>query len=952
VTSLGRAAAFILLLAAAAAPLSAATRYDPRLRFRTITTPRFLIHYHQGEEAEARRLARIAEAVAARIDAELGPPDERVHVILVDQTDLSNGWATPVPHNVIEIAAAAPPGESMIGNTDDWLRLVFTHEYTHIVHLSRKGGWIGGLRRVFGRQPLLYPNIFQPLWQIEGIATYAESAHTGQGRVPAGDFRMILERAAASDRFERLDRANGGLVDWPSGHTPYLYGAYFHQFLADRYGAESLRRLTDDTARRLPYTGFRAYKKVFGKSLGTLWTEFEADARRTATEPSMSATRLTHHGFTVGGPRYALDNRVFYSVVNPHGFPALMELAPDRREPRRVAERYLGNRIAFAGVILVFDQIEYVRNVGLQSDLYALLVDRPDVWRLTRGARAGDPDVSPDGRTIVCTIQESDRRSLATMALPAERGVPGVPVPLISEVATDFNSPRWSPDGRWIAAERRRLGGTSEIVLVDAQNATVRALPIPDARNVSPAWMPDGARLLFASAPDREPFRIHAIDISTGALTTLADTGPSAHSPDVSRNGDIVFVGYTRDGYDLFSLRADSARWLEVAGIDAVRLKPDATAPDTANRDATQPVAAKAPPAPAHPDRPYSPLRTLAPRFWSPVIESDGADLVLGAATAGVDVLGRHGYAVSAGWSTTRGRPDWWMGYAYDRWWPTLFAAASDDTDSWLDGEIRTREVNAGALVPFRRVRWTQTAVAAFNASTDLFDCTECGPGVAGRVARRSLRAGWTFDSARSYGYSISDVDGTAMSFSLESTLRGLGADGSGGAAVLDARHYLAAAPRHAVVALRVAGAGTWGDADVRRIFSAAGFGPQLSGVTFGTDAIGLLRGFGEASTAGFHALVANIDYRLPILRVQRGAGTLPVFLRTIHAAAFLDAGDAWTRRFDLTELKLAAGVELSFDTIIGYALPVTFSAGGAWRRDPTGADRGFAAFGRIGRAF
>ena len=32
-------------------------------------------------------------------------------------------------------APAAPSGADMIGRTDDWLRLVFTHEYTHIVRL-------------------------------------------------------------------------------------------------------------------------------------------------------------------------------------------------------------------------------------------------------------------------------------------------------------------------------------------------------------------------------------------------------------------------------------------------------------------------------------------------------------------------------------------------------------------------------------------------------------------------------------------------------------------------------------------------------------------------------------------------------------------------------------------------------------------------------------------------
>ena len=57
---------------------------------------------------------------------------------------------------------------------------------------------------------------------------------------------------------------------------PYLYGAYFHEFLGRTYGDESIRRLTEETGRRIPYLGSRAYKKVFGKSLGQLWNDFES----------------------------------------------------------------------------------------------------------------------------------------------------------------------------------------------------------------------------------------------------------------------------------------------------------------------------------------------------------------------------------------------------------------------------------------------------------------------------------------------------------------------------------------------------------------------------------------------------------------------------------------------------------------------------------------------------
>jgi hypothetical protein len=917
-------------------------RYDPRLAFRTVSVGRFDIHYQEGAEPLARRLAAMIEGVAAEIDARFGAPHGRVGVILVDQTDVPNGWATVLPYNLIELATASPEGRSEIGNTDDWLRLVFAHEYVHIVHLEKSGGWLGSFRHVFGRLPIFYPNLTLPTWQIEGVATHQESAITGLGRVPAGDFRMLLWRAAAAGRFEPLDRVSQPIADWPGGTTPYLYGAYFHEYLADRFGEASLARLADETARRLPYTGSRAYRAVFGQSLGALWRDFEAqtvaDALPVPDTVIRPLERLTHHGFRVSAPAFAPDGRLFYSFADPHAFPSIYEWRADGA-PRRITRRVGGRRLAVAGDELIFDQLELVRNAAVVSDLYAVPRGGGATRRLTRDARAADPHVSPDGRTIVCTVQQTDRRALARMAVPPP-GTTGVPEVILSEAGVEFSNPRWSPDGSSIAVERRALGGPAEIVIVDVATRAVRTVvSSAPARNVTPAWSADGARLFFAS--DRAPggFALYDVAIATGTVRPLGG-GPGAQAPALSPDGSrLAFVGYTADGYDLFQAPVTAGRvHVESPGPSPEPAAPSGLVPQ-GGRDVLDD------------SRPYTPWATLTPRFWVPLVSGNSDDLSLGAATGGYDALGRHAWFGTAAWAIPHQRPEWQLDYAYTRWRPLLFGRIADSVERWRSGHVRSRETDAGVLFPIRRVRWTTTLLASLHVSQDDLACAACRPQVDSRWRRHALRTGWAFSNARGFGYSISPEEGGAITLTTEFARRAVGADADAGAAVVEARRYLKAHPRHGVVAARVAAATAWGEPAGRRRFSASGAGPQTGSFSVGSGAIGLLRGVPEGALGGDHAVVANVDYRVPLVWIQRGYGTLPVMLRNVHGALFADAAAAWDEGAGWPGLRRAFGAELSADAVFLYNVPLTFTAGAAWHTG-AGAARGWATFARIGRAF
>src|SRR5690606_8951526 len=142
------------------------------------------------------------------------------------------------------------------------------------------------------------------------------------------------------------------LIGWPGGYAPYAYGGLFHAFLAERFGEATLRELVETSSGRLPYIGSTAFARVYGRSAGALWSDFEAYTRERSPERATDATRatrLTRHGSTVTGPRYAPGGGLYYSISTPHAFPALMMLRNGERSPRQVATRASGSRIGFAG---------------------------------------------------------------------------------------------------------------------------------------------------------------------------------------------------------------------------------------------------------------------------------------------------------------------------------------------------------------------------------------------------------------------------------------------------------------------------------------------------------------------------------------------------------------------------------------------------------------------------
>jgi Periplasmic component of the Tol biopolymer transport system len=332
-----------------------------------------------------------------------------------------------------------------------------------------------------------------------------------------------------------------------------------------------------------------------------------------------------------------------------------------------------------------------------------------------------------------------------------------------------------------------------------------------------------------------EVFNLFEFSVDGTTARQLTHTTGGALWPDVSPDGkSIVFVGYTTDGDDLFAMpypapNGDAVPALAFRPTGGTNERHGASAQEVPSAD-VQGTATD-----------YSPIDTLKPTSWTPILEADSDQVRLGAGITGYDVLGYHGYAASATWlvsspagapTLSAATPDWQLSYVYNRWRPAFYLAASSTT-SFFAGPAtelgaptaatrRELQVEGGLIVQVRHTRVQH--VARLAAVRAVADYTTVGKTFS--RDRTPLRMSWETLTGRTYGYSISPEDGVALGATTEIVRRELGSFADATTTTADARAYLPGLAPHHVVALRVGGGASIGDPTVGRTFCSAATTP------------------------------------------------------------------------------------------------------------------------------
>jgi dipeptidyl aminopeptidase/acylaminoacyl peptidase len=114
-----------------------------------------------------------------------------------------------------------------------------------------------------------------------------------------------------------------------------------------------------------------------------------------------------------------------------------------------------------------------------------------------------DPRISPDGNWIAYTVSQLDRKednSDTDIYMAPTSG--GAAIKLTGSKKPE-TSPRWSPDGRYLAFLSSRDGKKTQVYLLDRRGGEAEAITDVKTGVSSIAWSPDSAKLAFlVSDPD------------------------------------------------------------------------------------------------------------------------------------------------------------------------------------------------------------------------------------------------------------------------------------------------------------------------------------------------------------------------------------------------------------------------------------------------------------------
>lgn len=559
--------------------------YHPEVNWFTIETEHFSVHFHEGAERTAKVIAKIAEEIYEPITSLYGYKPERVHFVIKDIDDYSNG-ATYFFDNKIEIWA--PPLDTDLRGTHHWLRNVISHEFTHMVQLQsamkfkrnfpaiyfqvlnyereRRPDVLYGFPNVIISYPI--PSINVPQWFAEGTAQYMRN-----------EFQYDFWDSHR-DMILRSYVLDGNMLTWNQmavfdktslgNESVYNSGFALVSYIAYKYGEKKLIEINNRLKDKLSFTIDEAIKKVLnisGEELYNEWKEFLKDYYSKNTEiirkNLFTGNLIEPEGFGNFYPTFSPDGSKLYYLSNKNEDYFLTSLYVYDFNTKKSQLVQQGVRSTFSitpdGNKIIYSKLtEKNKNLVKIHDLYIYDLIQKKEKRLTYGLRANNPSLSPDEKTIVYVSQKDGTLNLFLIDIEGKN----------QRQLTYFQNgeqvynPKFSPDGSKIIFDYS-LNESRDIAICDLDGNIDFVLAEKNVDERNPVFINQDE--IIYSSDKKGIFNLFVYNLKTGVSRQITNVVGGAFMPAVSFKGELAYAGYTSTGYKIFHLdRIDTTDFSEI----------------------------------------------------------------------------------------------------------------------------------------------------------------------------------------------------------------------------------------------------------------------------------------------------------------------------------------------------------------------------------------------------
>ena len=916
---------------------------DPAIDWKVIKTKHFRIIYDKKMRTVARLYAWQAERAYELLVPIFKKAPEITHVLITDSSDFANGYAGFLPLPMITVFPVLPSSLDSVSYYDNWAAELMIHEYAHILTFEPTAGFYTPLRYIFGS--LIHPTGLLPSWWQEGLAVEMETRFTRHGRLRSPAYGANLRNLVLGEKLrkETLDRINeSGIPSWPFGQRPYMFGSLIWNKLMTESEEDIAPYLLERYSKRFPFflnaplqdkTG-KTYQAVLSELYGQVEEKVEEQVSLITQHKLKKETSIGHGGTGQHSPAVSPNGRYLaYLAYIPRqsGEIRIIERPEDSNEsfagkPYKVARKVVGaTRVSWLpdSTGFVYDQLKTYKRHYRYRDLYMHNLNTKTTVRLTHGARATEPSMSPDGNKIAFIQIGPASTKLAVYDIEKEKITTLFKPP---KLQMRLSRPEFVTTNE-VMFSARNLRGQEGLYRIDLNNPR----PIAILKSYRPARQPRMTPfgLLFVSDKTGVPNLYIANKAFTNARA-ITNTQTQIVNGEVDGNRkEIIYSRSTDNGGHLFFTEDKSTS------------NPPQIESFVTNRWKSPPRGPKLSEVSMKEDD-FSSWPYLYPRYWIPFLYPvDGGVLFQGTTTAG-DPLGKHTYGLDASYDTVTKKPSYGVSYVNGQtsidW--NLFYAETQDYLAGFDITLTNRATgtNAGFYLPYMSDRW-RGGLGFSYIETETASTKAKRQGPSASFSYSTFVSGEEGDEENEDANEEDQLADYNTQFSLGHTqylegeeLLDYGRTSMSWYQVIT--KWLP--PRHSFVTqLRAA------------------FSPQMdlgNVITFGDKTVGgnyiaslvtssfLMRGYPSTTFVGRRMVNANLEYRFPVGDIFKGKDLLPIFLKDLSGALFVDGVAVDGGAFDpdiggyriqkLDKQFLSAGLELKLRTTIAYQFPVTYIFG------------------------